>query len=74
MLNKDTPISVQLDQLPDFFEQKKKKIEINQSINDIKAEASLTIEYMWEYSPDRIKLEQLKEKQLKYENEIREHK
>ena len=30
--------------------------------------------YMWEYSPDLIKLEKLKEKKHKYDTEIMEHK
>jgi hypothetical protein len=35
---------------------------------------NLSIEYLWKYSPDQLKLNQLKEKQDKLENEVKEHK
>lgn len=34
----------------------------------------ISINYMWEYSPDLIKLEKLKEKKQKYDQEIADHK
>lgn len=62
-----------MDQLPDIVAQKMKSTVIKRIMSALQIEIRLCIEYMWEYSPDMLKLDELRLKQTKQEEKIREY-
>ena len=55
-LNSNNSIEVQLDTLPDIFTQQSKTIQLIKTIPSLNLELKLVLEYMWQYSPDRLKM------------------